>query len=40
MSNIRTANKRHVRALTNAIGRLKAADKAPVPAAKPVKAAN
>lgn len=37
MSNIRTANKRHKRAVTSALARGKAAEKAPVAKAKPIK---
>lgn len=39
MSNIRTANKRHKRAIVSGHARNKAAQKAPVANAKPVKAA-
>lgn len=38
MSNIRTANKRHKRALTLTLARSKQSDKAPVEKVKPVKA--
>lgn len=39
MSNIRTANRRHQRAITARHARSKAAEKAPVAAGKPAKAA-